>query len=234
MEMHCERCGASMDPSHCFPGAKLTCTCGAVNVVRVPKDAPPVVDLRSHQTAPHAEGPAPCPRCGHALHPQAAHGEEVLSCDGCSGCFVGHPALARLTEAAHADTSRRDGTSTPPRFEREVHYAKCPRCAQLMSRVNYGHRSGVLVDSCRIHGTWFDAGELDAVLAFVARGGLEEHVEPEKNEVVAKAALQMQSALAVERLHDVARVEEATDFVSDLLWFILPGDRYSDFRRRRW
>jgi Zn-finger nucleic acid-binding protein len=156
--------------------------------------------------------------------------------------FVGHPALARATEAAHADTARREETTAAPRFEREVHYAKCPRCAQVMSRVNFGHRSGVLVDSCRVHGTWFDAGELDAVLAFVARGGLEERVtagtsvnarDAGGKDIVARASLQMESALAMERLNDVKRIEEATDFVDDLLSFILPGDRYSDFRRRR-
>jgi hypothetical protein len=33
--------------------------------------------------------------------------------------------------------------------------------------------SGVIVDVCKKHGTWFDLGELPRVLAFVAAGGLE-------------------------------------------------------------
>ena len=36
-----------------------------------------------------------------------------------------------------------------------------------MRRINFGRRSGVIVDVCNAHGTWFDPGELAAVLRFV-------------------------------------------------------------------
>lgn len=42
-----------------------------------------------------------------------------------------------------------------------------------MHRKNFGGRSGVIVDVCTSHGTWFDAEELPRVLAFVEAGGLE-------------------------------------------------------------
>ena len=42
-------------------------------------------------------------------------------------------------------------------------------------RKNFGRRSGVIVDWCGRHGTWFDPDELERVAAFVAAGGL---VEP--------------------------------------------------------
>jgi len=38
-----------------------------------------------------------------------------------------------------------------------------------MTRVNFGRTSGVIVDSCKRHGAWFDRGELSAALAFLAR-----------------------------------------------------------------
>jgi hypothetical protein len=41
-----------------------------------------------------------------------------------------------------------------------------------MNRVNFGPRSGVIVDVCGQHGSWFDAGELALALSFVAEGGL--------------------------------------------------------------
>jgi hypothetical protein len=41
-----------------------------------------------------------------------------------------------------------------------------------MNRRNYGGASGVIVDVCTVHGTWFDTGELPRVLAFVEGGGL--------------------------------------------------------------
>jgi Zn-finger nucleic acid-binding protein len=42
-----------------------------------------------------------------------------------------------------------------------------------MNRKNFAEVSGVIVDVCKKHGTWFDLGELPRVLAFVAAGGLE-------------------------------------------------------------
>ena len=42
-----------------------------------------------------------------------------------------------------------------------------------MNRVNFGKVSGVIVDVCKLHGTWFDGGELTLVVSFVAAGGLE-------------------------------------------------------------
>jgi hypothetical protein len=42
-----------------------------------------------------------------------------------------------------------------------------------MNRTVFGKSSGVIVDVCTTHGTWFDARELTASLAFVERGGIE-------------------------------------------------------------
>ena len=53
-----------------------------------------------------------------------------------------------------------------------VHYRPCPSCSQLMNRKNFGGISGIIVDVCTLHGTYFDAGELPRVLEFVRRGGL--------------------------------------------------------------
>lgn len=43
-----------------------------------------------------------------------------------------------------------------------------------MLRRNFARISGVIVDECRLHGTFFDLGELAAVLEFVRSGGLAE------------------------------------------------------------
>jgi Zn-finger nucleic acid-binding protein len=51
-----------------------------------------------------------------------------------------------------------------------------------MNRVNFGRVSGVIVDVCKMHGTWFDAGELTAVFAFAANGGLERTRDRERLE----------------------------------------------------
>jgi Zn-finger nucleic acid-binding protein len=51
-----------------------------------------------------------------------------------------------------------------------------------MNRRNFGRISGVLVDVCREHGVWFDAGELSEVLSFIENGGLARTRERESEE----------------------------------------------------
>jgi Zn-finger nucleic acid-binding protein len=40
-----------------------------------------------------------------------------------------------------------------------------------MHRMNFGRKSGIILDSCRPHGLWFDANELDAVVRWIRSGG---------------------------------------------------------------
>ena len=42
-----------------------------------------------------------------------------------------------------------------------------------MNRFNFGQLSGTVVDVCRGHGTFLDAGELHGVVTFVRGGGLD-------------------------------------------------------------
>jgi hypothetical protein len=43
----------------------------------------------------------------------------------------------------------------------------------MMNRINFGKLSGTVVDVCKGHGTFLDAGELHQIVAFVLDGGLE-------------------------------------------------------------
>jgi hypothetical protein len=53
-----------------------------------------------------------------------------------------------------------------------------------MNRSIFGKASGVIVDVCNAHGTWFDARELTASLAFIESGGL---LRVEKRDALRKA-----------------------------------------------
>ncbi len=95
-----------------------------------------------------------------------------------------------------------DGTppATPERghYLDQVRYLPCPLCKELMNRVNFGRRSGVIVDVCAAHGTWFDAGELARAVNFVAKGGLLEsrRMEAKEKRELARAAARLQAELA--------------------------------------
>ena len=42
-----------------------------------------------------------------------------------------------------------------------------------MNRVNFGKLSGAVIDVCRGHGTFLDAGELHQIVTFIQQGGLD-------------------------------------------------------------
>lgn len=118
---------------------------------------------------------APCPRCDKLLHAPPPSDDERLvfhECSACAGMFVSHRALEAIL------AKNRQGTFVVPparaaKTEREhdIRYLKCPMCHQHMNRINFGKSSGIVVDVCKVHGTWFDADELTGAVLFVANGG---------------------------------------------------------------
>jgi Zn-finger nucleic acid-binding protein len=100
-------------------------------------------------------------------------------CERCGGLFLDHATLAGIVREREDggplavpgvrpfELARRAGIP-----EADVRYVKCPMCHDRMNRVNFGKKSGVVVDVCRSHGTWFDAGELTRAVEWVASGGM--------------------------------------------------------------
>lgn len=133
-----------------------------------------------------------CPRCRGPLAILDLGDGALHECPTCGGLFIEHGAMAKLVTEHRAVAS----PSIPPRAappDVEVSYVPCPICCERMNRTVFGRRSGVVVDICKLHGTWFDAHELTAALAFVERGGLEaaeKRALAEADEAQRKAALE--------------------------------------------
>lgn len=132
--------------------------------------------------------PGPCPGCdqrldGWGLAPTAARpsGHPIAACRHCGGVWLPSATRSALIDDAAASGAAR-GEPNPNEVVRRqlptgslsaaVVYRRCPDCRTRMNRKNFGNCSGVLVDECRC-GTFFDAGELEDVLAFVKSGGLQ-------------------------------------------------------------
>jgi hypothetical protein len=49
-----------------------------------------------------------------------------------------------------------------------------------MNRLNFAGCSGVVIDWCKAHGSWFDYRELQQVVTFIQEGGLKKSREREK------------------------------------------------------
>ena len=69
-----------------------------------------------------------------------------------------------------------------------------------MNRINFARCSGVVVDVCKGHGTWFDRDELHEIVEFIRGGGLELSREKEKRELESqRAQLRMEETIAAGR-----------------------------------
>jgi Zn-finger nucleic acid-binding protein len=111
------------------------------------------------------------------MRPVRFGGADMYTCDTCNGLWVDPETLQRLVaERMKPNPMLGTGITAPaaPHVKLEaVQYAPCPTCKRLMNRVNFAHASGVIVDVCTTHGTWFDSDELRRVLEFISAGGLE-------------------------------------------------------------
>ena len=119
-----------------------------------------------------ASGQSKCPRCEFRLTALSGEHGALLDCENCGGQFVEHALLRDLLE--HREKLGRLALRQPLRQKlelKDVRYFGCPECGALMNRKNFGGSSGIVVDVCHRHGTWFDAAELAGVLAFVESGG---------------------------------------------------------------
>jgi len=118
-----------------------------------------------------------CPRGCGTLRGLSLGGVALEECERCSGAWLKPDVFQRLC----AEEERRSvflGAQLDARHAAHqpmpiVRYVRCPDCGTLMNRVNFGKRSGIVLDGCAQHGTWFDADELRRVVEFVRDGGLE-------------------------------------------------------------
>jgi Zn-finger nucleic acid-binding protein len=81
----------------------------------------------------------------------------------------------------------------------KVRYVPCPECSNLMNRVNFARCSGVVVDICKGHGTWFDRDELSRIVEFIQSGGLQTSRKKEKIELEEERRRLQQERAALDR-----------------------------------
>ncbi|MCX6557534.1 MAG: zf-TFIIB domain-containing protein, partial [Candidatus Aminicenantes bacterium] len=121
-----------------------------------------------------------CPRCHipmQLIDLRLGKTFYIERCERCLGLFFDPGELEALLDKAVTHVYEID----PPRLnelqnvkrssEYPLGYIDCPVCKRLMNRINFGSRSGVVVDKCRDHGVWLDGGELRQILEWVKAGG---------------------------------------------------------------
>jgi Zn-finger nucleic acid-binding protein len=130
-----------------------------------------------------------CPGCGDqhctsALVQRRVGDQTLHECLACHGLWLpAHVVDAIVTDAnaralfapdaVHGAAVAATRTATASKHLSAFRYRRCPACAKMMSRVNLAKISGVIVDRCSQHGTFFDLDELHALVRFLEQGGLD-------------------------------------------------------------
>jgi Zn-finger nucleic acid-binding protein len=210
-ELACPHCGAGVAPS--------SSRCAYCTAELLVKACPRCVSrvFHGHKHCPEcgaelglaateaADGVRPCPRCAAALHARRVGDIVIDECGGCLGVFLDHVAIKRVVidrAQARADAllgalPRSEIRAVPAAGQKM--YLPCPVCRVVMNRKLFAAGTGVIIDVCRSHGTFFDAGELPLVIEFVMNGGLERAERKEIERMRETARRELAQA------HDAAR-----------------------------
>ncbi len=169
----CDYCGAHLDFSlggktvhcpHCFaatPADGRFCICCARPLERAEREGA-ILENRL------------CPRCEVPMREVQIGDFSVVGCRQCGGFFIPDETFEMMQDRSDRvvfPSSPVQRTQVAP--EATVRYVRCPVCRNMMNRTNFARISGAIIDTCRGHGTWFDPGEMEKVMDFVARGGLQ-------------------------------------------------------------
>ena len=130
-----------------------------------------------------------CPRCRVDLK-RVRVGEVALrECDRCGGLWVDVSSFEKICAEREQQSAVLGAASPVPKglqsFDsgNRVSYVPCPECSELMNRVNFARCSGIVVDVCKGHGTWFDRDEMHQIVEFIHGGGLEASRTKEKQQL---------------------------------------------------
>ena len=127
----------------------------------------------------------------------------LRECERCLGLWVDIASFERICadreEQAAVLGNVSQSFASAGQEKSKVSYAPCPECKQLMNRVNFARCSGVIVDICKGHGTWFDREELSRIVEFIRKGGLAVSREKEKAGLIEERQRLRQEQMSVDR-----------------------------------
>jgi Zn-finger nucleic acid-binding protein len=133
--------------------------------------------------------PEACPRCQFQLRAIEIGNSSLRECSHCGGLWVDKDTLQKICD----DHEKQEAVlglgemnpitpSENPSASQRM-YIPCPVCGTLMNRLNFAGCSGIVIDWCKPHGTWFDYNELPRIVSFIREGGLKKSREREKESI---------------------------------------------------
>jgi hypothetical protein len=103
-----------------------------------------------------------CPSCSNHLVTLEFADIEVDYCFKCKGIWLDKGEIEHLIRIAGGKDHLLKTTTSATTQEKK---RKCPVCRKSMEKEFVGKTQKVLLDRCRGHGMWSDAGELKKILA---------------------------------------------------------------------
>ena len=130
-----------------------------------------------------------CPRCTGRFLPVRVGDVELLECGDCGGAWMRPGPFERVcaeqeTQAAVLARSLSESRTMSAAGAEQIRYLPCPECTKHMNRTNFARYSGVIMDVCKEHGTFFDRDELRRIVSFVREGGLDRSRDRERERLV--------------------------------------------------
>jgi len=117
---------------------------------------------------------APCVACRGVMRTIQVGAARLLECERCRGTWVDAATFEHICADGEDQAAVLHKWPAATRAAGgEVRYRKCVACGKMMNRLNFGRLSGTVVDVCKGHGTFLDAGELHLIVSFIQGGGLE-------------------------------------------------------------
>lgn len=117
------------------------------------------------------------------------------NCEACGGSYIAHSVLeALITDVQHNVFDRAEALANAAQQHINAPtlltaaYVKCPDCRTIMNRRQFAHGANVVIDGCKGHGSFFDAGELRKIVDFMKSGGLAKAADVEQRRQAARQA----------------------------------------------
>lgn len=122
----------------------------------------------------------PCPSCTTPLsvvETDSVPKVTIERCPDCYGTFFNPGEIELLLEQHTTDFVWTDlqqlktlGAEKSNHADM-IEYLRCPFCQERMSRLNFGGRSGIILDRCGTHGVWVQNGEFQQISEWWRAGG---------------------------------------------------------------
>jgi Zn-finger nucleic acid-binding protein len=145
----------------------------------------------------------------------------LMECEKCHALWVDTATFEHICADRNTQSAVLGQYGAPPPAPDaapEVKYRRCVACGTMMNRLNFSRVSGTIIDVCKGHGVFLDAGELHQIVIFLQSGGLDRarqrQIEELKEEQDRLRSLQRQQEIDGGGLRSSSEIAESSTWTA--------------------